>query len=470
MHDFDYFVMFAEMRTGSNLLEANLNEFDGLSCVGEAFNPAFIGHQGNEEMFGVTAAQREENPFLLLDAIRAQDGMTGFRFFNDHDPRILPTLLDDPRCAKIILIRNPLDSYVSLKIAQQTNQWKLGDVKTRRVAKVSFDPVEFEQHVAQLQKFQQHILHALQSSGQSAFYLAYEDANDVAVLNGLAKWLGVDARIERPSTKLKRQNPEPLEEKLTNIETVREGMARLDRFNLSRSPAFEPRRGGVIWAYRACRKLPLVFAPLPGGDNSDVLAWMKAVDENAPEGLLQDFTAESWQGWLRENAPHLCFSVTTHPLVRAHEVYRRQVLHGQRENVRRFMARVHGVTLPPKSELDSYSIEDHRIGFAAFLRFVQANLNGQTSMMTLPAWAPQSELIADITTQCPIHALLKQEDLAHALPGLGARLGADLPGFVRTEAQNRLTLDSIYDAEIERLGRAAYEADYLRLGYRDWRE
>jgi len=36
---FDCFVVFAEMRTGSNFLEANLNAFDGLTCHGEAFNP-----------------------------------------------------------------------------------------------------------------------------------------------------------------------------------------------------------------------------------------------------------------------------------------------------------------------------------------------------------------------------------------------------------------------------------------------
>ncbi|MEL7131520.1 MAG: nodulation protein NodH, partial [Pseudomonadota bacterium] len=44
MAKFDYFVVFAEMRTGSNFLEANLNALDGLSCYGEAFNPGFIGY------------------------------------------------------------------------------------------------------------------------------------------------------------------------------------------------------------------------------------------------------------------------------------------------------------------------------------------------------------------------------------------------------------------------------------------
>ncbi|NBO20432.1 MAG: nodulation protein NodH, partial [Rhodobacteraceae bacterium] len=43
MPQFKSFVVFAEMRTGSNYLEANLNALSGVLCHGEAFNPHFIG-------------------------------------------------------------------------------------------------------------------------------------------------------------------------------------------------------------------------------------------------------------------------------------------------------------------------------------------------------------------------------------------------------------------------------------------
>ena len=43
-HRFEYFVMFAEMRTGSNFLETNLDAFGDLLFHGEAFNPHFIGY------------------------------------------------------------------------------------------------------------------------------------------------------------------------------------------------------------------------------------------------------------------------------------------------------------------------------------------------------------------------------------------------------------------------------------------
>jgi LPS sulfotransferase NodH len=46
--EFQSFVVFAEMRTGSNFLEANLNQLEGVACHGEAFNPHFLGYPENE--------------------------------------------------------------------------------------------------------------------------------------------------------------------------------------------------------------------------------------------------------------------------------------------------------------------------------------------------------------------------------------------------------------------------------------
>jgi len=435
---FDYFVVLAEMRTGSNLLEANLNEFDGITCEGEVFNPAFISHQGKEELYGVTLAERDSNPMALLWAIRGQADLTGFRFFHDHDARVLTTFMQDPRCAKIILTRNPLDSYVSLKIAQATQQWKLGDVKTKRSAQVAFDPVEFEEHVTCIQAFQARILNMLQTSGQTGFYIAYDDANDVDVLNGLAAWLGVPARIEAPSRKLKRQNPEPLDQKLTNPDAVRAGLARLDRFNLSRTPNFEPRRGPMVWGLRACATLPLAYLTMPGAPDAGVLDWMAQIDEG--RAVQADFTAQSWRDWQQSHPRRSVFTVLHHPLDRAHEVYLRQVVHGQRATVRAFLARVHGVDLPEKDAMDSYDMALHRAGFLAFLRFAAANLNGQTAIAVQPAWASQTKVIEGVMGQAPLHHLLRVDGLVRDLPALGRDLGLDLPGFAPVTAPRRFTL------------------------------
>ena len=69
--NFDYFVVFAEMRTGSNFLEANLNAFSGLQCLGEAFNPHFIGYPNKTEVLGVDQQKRDTDPFALIRAVKS---------------------------------------------------------------------------------------------------------------------------------------------------------------------------------------------------------------------------------------------------------------------------------------------------------------------------------------------------------------------------------------------------------------
>jgi len=66
---FHSFVVFAEMRTGSNFLETNLNAFDGIRCHGEAFNPHFLGYPSNDPILGVDLATRDADPRVLVKAI-----------------------------------------------------------------------------------------------------------------------------------------------------------------------------------------------------------------------------------------------------------------------------------------------------------------------------------------------------------------------------------------------------------------
>jgi hypothetical protein len=280
---FDYFVVFAEMRTGSNFLESNINSFDGLWCHGEAFNPHFIGYPDVPDVLGVTRAVREENPQRLIDAIKTKsDGLGGFRFFNDHDPRALDICLTDPRCAKIILNRNPVDSYVSRKIAHATGQWKLTNVKHARSETVTFDAAEFEAHLEAVQTFQVTLMNALQRTGQTAFYIDYDDLQDVAVMNGLAAFLGCAGRIEALDSNLKKQNPSPIEAKVRNFPQMEAALARLDRFNLSRTPNFEPRRGPVVPAFYAAPESPLLYLTVRSGPEDVVREWLSGLDGGAP--------------------------------------------------------------------------------------------------------------------------------------------------------------------------------------------
>lgn len=466
---FRYFVVLAEMRTGSNLLETCLNQFEGMVCHGEAFNPHFIGYPNTESLFGFDKSARDDNPQAFLSCFAQQPGLTGFRYFHDHEPRVLDRFMRERSCAKIILTRNPLESYVSLKIAQSTQQWRLGDVSQRKAAKVVFDPSEFEAHVRKLQDFQCRIQNMLQTNGQTAFFIAYEDIKSLDVLNGLAQWLGLDETIDALPRKLKRQNPEALDEKLVNPEAVSDGIARLDRFNLARSPNFEPPHPPILWAYRACHSQPLVYAPIPGCSERQILQWMGRIDGGDAEGLLSNFTNESWRDWRRKNPRRVAFTVLRHPLQRAHEVFVDQVLLGNRVNVRAFIERLHGFELPQdKSDLEQFDTEKHKAAFLGFLKFVQANLNGQTAVQTRPIWATQTRIIEGISTQCPLHRLVREEHLSDELSEICHRLGCDAPMIEPKRQRGPLRLEAIHDQFVEQAGRAAYGVDYEMLGFQDF--
>lgn len=472
MAQFDYFVVFAEMRTGSNFLEANLNAFDGLACHGEAFNPHFIGYPNKDSILDVTLSARDADPKTLLRAIKQTPELSGFRYFHDHDPRVFDKIMDDPKCAKIVLTRNPVDSYVSWKIAQATGQWKLTDAKARKDGKAEFDPDEFAAHLDALQAFQVTLLNRMQTSGQTAFYVAYEDLQSIDVMNGLAAWLGIDAQLEELDKNLKVQNPSALSEKVSNFGQMTAALAGLDRFNLTRTPNFEPRRGAAVPTYIASNSAPLVYLPIRGGRQDAVVAWLKAldgVDGGKPGSKLSQ---NGLRDWMRDHPGHRSFSVLRHPLERAHAVFWHRILNtgqGGYGGIRTTLGKRYNVALPDDPNGEGYGISDHRDAFAHFLRFLKVNLAGQTAVRVDADWASQVKTIEGFAEFVLPDRLIRQETLAAELADLAASVGiSDAPVVKQKDAEDRHALKDIYDVEIEGLARAAYARDYLMFGFEDW--
>ncbi len=470
---FDGFVVFAEMRTGSNFLETNLNAFDGITCHGEAFNPHFIGYPNSCDILGITQAERDADPDRLLQAIRDRpEGLNGFRFFHDHDARILPRLLEDERCAKIILTRNPVDSYVSWKIAQATGQWKLTHVKKRKDGQAVFDSTEFEAHLVALQEFQILLMQTLQKTGQTAFYVAYEDLQDVAVMNGLARWLGVKGRLKGVDTALKRQNPDPASAKVANFEEMQGALARLDRFNLARTPNFEPRRGPVVPSYVAAARTGLLSMPIRSGPEAEVTAWLAALDDVGQEDLLRDFNRNDLRQWKRAHDGHRSFTVLRHPVARAHEAFCSRILstgQGAFLQIRKTLRRAHNLPIPEGAPDASYDLTAHRAAFIAWLTFLKANLSGQTALRVDAHWASQAQVLQGMAEFTLPDMIIREEEMDDCLPALALQIGhAAPPKPVPVPTRAPFALAQIYDDEIETLARGAYARDYLMFGFHDW--
>lgn len=473
MPDFDSFVILAEMRTGSNFLEANINAFEGLKCFGEAFNPHFIGYPNSTDILGVTQAARDADPKVLLDRIRDwPEGLGGFRLFSDHDPRVIEACLADPRCAKIVLTRNPLESFVSRKIAAATGQWKLTNVRHARQQPVHFDAAEFAAHMTSVQAAQVHILNTLQRSAQTAFYLDYEDLQDLGVMNGLAQWLGCTAQAHGLDTKLKKQNPEPMAEKVANFPAMEAALARLDRFNLARTPNFEPRRGPMVPGHVAAAVSPLIYLPVRCGPEAAVRRWLAALDGRPEAELQTGLTQKTLRLWLRDRPDHRSFTVLRHPLARAHAAFCELILPtgpGTFGAIRRTLRTRFKVPLPKDGPTEAYDAAAHRAAFMGFLAFVKANLSAQTALRTDPAWATQFAVIQGMTEVIMPDMILREDRLHDDLAYLAAQIGAAPPPPPQETDPHAPWLAAIYDAKVEAAGRDAYLRDYVAFGFGDWR-
>ena len=480
---FDYFIVLAEMRTGSNFLETNLNALDGVQCHGEAFNPHFIGYPNRADLLGLTQDARDRDPAQLVEAVKAAPGLNGFRFFHNHDPRVLELALADRRCAKIILTRNPLDSYVSLKIAKATNQWKLTNVQRRKDSLAEFDALEFAEHVTKLQAFQVEVLHRMQTSGQTAFYVAYEDLQDIDVMNGLAAWLGSESRLESLDQSLKVQNPGSVTEKVSNPEEMEQALAGLDRFNLTRTPNFEPRRGASVPSYIGGVTAPLLFLPVPGGPVDTLRDWLAALDGVSADDLHVRMNQKQLRQWKRKRTGHRSFSVLRHPLARAHEVFCRRIVAtgpGSYDKIRDTLRRQFKLPLPEGAPDASYGADQHRDAFHGFLEFVRANLAGQTAIRVDAAWATQATIVSSFADFILPDHILREDELDEALGALASKAGypqalASKAGYPQAPAPKAEaetgphTLKSIHDKDLEDLAADVYQRDYVMFGFGPWR-
>lgn len=471
---FTSFIVLAGMRTGSNFLEANLNQFPDLKSYGELFNPHFVGGPKHDDVLGVTLKAREKNPQDLLDRIRAAEAgvVPGFRFFHDHDPRILATCLADPSCAKVILSRNPLDSYVSRKIAGETGQWKLTNEKHRKSAKVAFDAAEFSAHLEAVQGFLLQLQSALQASGQTAFYIHYDDLHSLEVLNGLARFIGSGHQVAALDLDLKRQNPGDLRDKVSNHAEMVKALAGMDFLNLSRSPNFEPRRGAGVPQFIAADHAGLLYLPVRGGPVEAVQDWLARHEGVAAGDLTKGFNQKTLKSWRGERPGNLSFAVVRHPVARAHSVFCDLIVSAARGGFRDTRAAIlknYNIGVPKNGPDADYGLDVHRKAFGQFLKFLKANLGDQTGMKVEPVWASQSVVLEGAATVAIPMLVIREGELAASLAHIEALRGLKAQAIKDTLPEDEpFRLAEVYDADIEARCRDIYRSDYQQFGFGDW--
>lgn len=485
--NFKYFVLLANMRTGSNLFEQNIRLYDEFSCHGELFNPHFIGYPEVRQRYGISMSEREKKPLGLLSKMVAQEKGTlpGFRLFADHDRRVLDDCLSDPECAKIVLSRNPIDSFVSHQIAIATDQWKLTDVRKRKKVKVDFDFDDFKAYLNRLNEYQAHIQNRLQRFGQAAFYLRYDDLNNVEIFNGLAGFLGGKEQRKELQKKIVRQNPEGLEEKVNNFNEMREQLMSLDPFSVNSTFVSEPPRNPGSKSFTAGETVPVLIMPMRKGGDKDLVDWLERHETaGAGKGSLETtMNQKQLAEWLNGHPERQSIVVLGHPLQRAYDAFYRHIFCGGDDLFPwiRSTLETHydmdvpdtGTTKNPNRQVLEnlgYDAGKHREAFHIFLRFLKGNLQGQTRARIDQSWASQNSILQGFSRLVFPDLIIRKENLTEDIQLVESRLGL---GHIPLKASNALapcfTLEEIYTLDLEKTARQVYARDYQMFGFSNWK-
>lgn len=462
---FEYFVILAGMRTGSNLLEEHLASMAGLKTYGELFNPNFFGKPKSESGFGLTIGERDQAPVTVVDRMKEQgEELPGFRLFYDHDLRVIDHVLADRSAAKIILTRRPIESYVSLKVARATGQWWLGDLSTARDAKVNFEVEEYREFLDTLEEFHTRIRRVLQTSGQTAFFVDYSELGHQDVIDGIGRFLDAKGPSNPGKVKAKVQNPQSLADRLINPEVAEEALSSFE--DLNRVPSHEPTRGPGVRGFVASHSLPLLYMPIRGPGFDPVESWMKALDPKVKTGLSQKDIRE----WLKQQKGVRTFTVLRHPLARAYDAFCENFLGARREafaDIREVLATRYDVHFPDGAKEDAWTLQDQQQAFFMFLKFLVGNLGGQTSVRVDRSWASQEALFAPMARFLAVDRLVREDQAQQELDELTRTLG--LTQALRYEAKPRvkaaIPLSSIRNTEIEQECAKAYKRDYAFFGF-----
>jgi len=482
---FKYFVLLANMRTGSNLFEQSINLFDSFDCNGELFNPSFVGYPNKETFCGMDVADRDRDPIKMIRKMVAKstDTIPGFRLFADHDMRVLDFVLEDESCAKILLTRNPLDSFVSHAIAKKTDQWRLTDLHKRKIAKVDFDISGFKSYVNGLTEFSKKIRGKLQVTGQAAFQLSYPDLGQLNVFNGLAHFLGSDEQLETLKEKIKRQNPEGLSEKVTNYSEMMEQVSSINFLENDVPEFLEPERHAAAKNFIFGQTVPILFQPLSDYGKSTLEAWMTAQLEASNGDLLSGLKQKQIHNWLEENQVRVVFSMLSHPVERVFHAFNKHIFQTGKNGfpwIRRILIEQYNVKLPDaelcevinKGALESigYDVEDYRLAIKKFAKFLNGNLKGQTRARIDMSWASQAAILGGYTKVVHPDYILRPETYESIIAVVETELGLPhIPVGPIVEEDAAFHLAQIYDEELEQLVRKAYTRDYMNFGFKGWR-
>ena len=231
------FVILASPRTGSNLLVDILNRHPEFYCHGEIFHHQKPNGLRSESVFKdlinidpKVLRDRSGIKFLeLVHQLSPTHKNVGFKFFYNHDPEILQTVIADETYKIIHLMRdNKLASYSSIKIAEITNVWHHGYQKEKLEAILTSPKIEFNEHdflkyIDFIQSHENNVKHMLKGR-ENTIDISYDTL--LESLPQLSNFFHCNSTIDNYST-MEKQNPSQPINRFSNPDNVKKTMEKL---------------------------------------------------------------------------------------------------------------------------------------------------------------------------------------------------------------------------------------------------
>ena len=172
----------------------------------------------------------------------------------------------------------------------------------------------------------------------------------------------------------------------------------------------------------------------------------------------EGMTQKQLRPWMRKTKNFVSFAVVRHPLARAHDAFRTllSARGPQANNLRRILTNQHAV------DLDGSGSD----AFLGFLKFLKANLNGQSSLPVAREWASQSALLAGQAQTVLAQRIIREGEAQGELDRLAELAEKPSPVFALPD---RDLLTDISTEEIEDACVDAYRRDFLAFGFKRWK-
>lgn len=207
------FVIYCFPRTGSYHLTSLLDSCSDVSCYGELFKPGVIELPAERRRMVKAGGpvQRDKHPLDFIEKVRLSGSkkIFGFKVFQQHVKRVpkLKTLFGRISWKKVILYREPVETYASVLRAQATNIWTLKEdasVDPEKLnVKVTFTPESWKRFRSSYSTFLRNCARIAERPG--TFVIRYDQLNDPGCLAELLRFLGSEESVASLTSRFKKQ-------------------------------------------------------------------------------------------------------------------------------------------------------------------------------------------------------------------------------------------------------------------------